>query len=375
VSTPWDEVRKDFPALQRRVYLNAAATGLPPPTVREAVDRFYRELEEGGDVHWDDWMERREQVRARVAALIGAEAEEIAFVPNTSTGMNLIADLVAADGPVISDELEFPAVTLPWIHRGVTVHFMPAVEGILRLESFMKPYAPRAATIAISHIQFSNGCRQDLEAFGLIKDDRHLVVSASQSAGAFPIDVRRSQVDGLASAGHKWLGAGYSAGFVFIRGGLLLQRPPRAIGWMSVERPFAFDNRQFTILPGNRRTEVGCPAFPAIFALGAAVDYALDLGIEKIEARVLQLNAYLTEALERAGIPVLSPGGAYRSAETLCAVDDPPRAAAFLRERGIEVTMKPEGLRISTHYYNSEPDVDTCVAALADYARDMGEIP
>ena len=370
---PWDEVRKDFPALRRRVYLNTAATGLPPPTVRPAVERFYRELEEGGDVHWDDWMERREQVRARVATLIGAEAEEIAFTPNTSTGINLIADLVAADGPVLSDELEFPAVTLPWIHRGVTVHFVPAVEGILRLESFRKPYAPRAATIAISHVEFSNGCRQDLDAFGLIKDDRHLVISASQSAGVFPIDVRRSRVDGLASAGHKWLGAGYGAGFVFIRGGLLLARPPRAIGWMSVERPYDFDNRAYTILPGNRRTEAGCPPFAPIFALGAAVEYVLALGVEEIEARVLALNTSLTDQLERAGIPVLSPDGPYRSAETLCEVADPPRAAAFLRERGIEVTTKPEGLRISTHYYNAESDVDTCVRAVADYVRGSGE--
>jgi selenocysteine lyase/cysteine desulfurase len=371
--TPWDEVRQDFPALRHRVYLNTAATGLPPPTVRPAVERFYRELEEGGDVHWDDWMERREQVRARAATLIGAEAEEIAFTPNTSSGMNLIADLVAADGPVLSDELEFPAVTLPWIHRGVTVHFVPAVEGILRLESFLKPYAPRAATIAISHVEFSNGCRQDLDAFGLVKDDRHLVVSASQSAGVFPIDVRRSRVDGLASAGHKWLGAGYGAGFVFIRGGLLLERPPRTIGWMSVERPYDFDNRAYTILPGNRRTEVGCPPFAAIFALGAAVEYVLALGVERIEARVLALNTYLTDQLERAGIPVLSPLGPYRSAETLCEVAEPPRAAAFLRERGIEVTTKPEGLRISTHYYNAESDVDTCVGALSEYVRGSPE--
>ena len=83
MSIPWDEVREDFPALRRRVYLNSAATGLPPPTVRPAVDRFHRELEEGGDAHWDDWIERREQVRAKVAALIGAEAEEIAFAANT----------------------------------------------------------------------------------------------------------------------------------------------------------------------------------------------------------------------------------------------------------------------------------------------------
>ncbi len=176
-------------------------------------------------------------------------------------------------------------------------------------------------------------------------------------------------MDGLACAGHKWLGAGYGAGFVYIRGGLLLDRPPRTIGWMSVERPFAFDNREYTVLPGNRRTELGCPAFAAIVALGAAVEYALALGLEEIERRVLELNRYLTDRLEAAGIPVLSPGGPHRSAETLCEVADPPRATAFLRERGIEVTAKPHGLRISTHYYNSEQDVDTCVRALGEYAR------
>jgi selenocysteine lyase/cysteine desulfurase len=374
MSVPWHEVRKDFPALDKRVYLNTAAAGLIPPTVRPAVDTFYRELEEGGDVHWDDWLERREQVRARVASLIGAEAEEIAFVANTSTGMNLIVDLVGGDGAVLSDEMEFPAVTLPWIHRGIAVHMVPAVEGILRLESFMKPYAPRAATIAVSHVQYGNGCRQDLDAFGLIKDDRHLVISASQSAGAFPIDVRRSRIDALACAGHKWLGAGYGAGFTYVRGGLLVGKPPRAIGWLSVENPFEFDNRRFTLLSGNRRTEMGCPSFAPIFALGAAVEYVQALGIENITGRVLQLGTYLRGQLERAGITVLSPQDPYRSSQTLAAVDDPPRAAAYLRERGIEVTPKPEGVRISTHYYNSEQDVDTCVAALVDYSREIVEI-
>ena len=374
MSSEWDDVRQDFPALRRRVYLNSAATGLPPPTVREAVDRFHRELADGGDVHWDEWMRRRDEIRGRVAALVGADAEEIAFVPNTSTGMNLLADLVAGDGAVLSDELEFPAVTLPWIHRGVTVQFVPAKEGVVPVASFAAEGAPRAATIAISHVQFSNGCRQDLEAFGRIKEGRHFLISASQSAGVFPIDVRRARLDGLASAGHKWLGAGYGAGFLYVRAGLL-ERPPRAIGWMSVERPYGFDNRRYTLLPGNRRTEVGCPAFAAIFALGAAVDYAAGLGVEAIERRVLELNRYLTDALTRAGIEVLSPGGGHRSAETLCAVPEPARAGAFLQERGIEVTVKPQGLRISTHYYNSEQDVDTGVGALRDYLRDSAGIP
>jgi selenocysteine lyase/cysteine desulfurase len=365
--TLWDDVRGDFPGLAGKVYLNAAATSLTPRPVREAVARFYGELEEGGDRHWDAWLEKREAVRARVARFVGAEADEIAFVPNTSTGINLIADLIEGDGPVLSDELEFPTVTLPWIHRGVVVRFVRAVEGVLRLESFVEGEAPRTATIAISHVQFSNGCRQDLDAFGRIKGTRHLVVCGSQSVGAFPLDVRRSRIDALATAGHKWLGAGFGAGFCYVSRALLDARPPRAIGWMSGDDPFAFDNRHVRLLPTNARTELGCPPFGPIFALGAAVDYLAGIGIERIAERVLGLNTYLTSRLERESLEVLSPGGEHRSGETLVRLPDPPRARAFLLERGVHVTEKPEGVRVSTHFYNSEADVDACVAALVAY--------
>src|SRR5512136_2909069 len=72
MATLWDELRGDFPGLDGKVYLNAAATSLPPRPVREAVAGFYRELEEGGDRHWDGWLERREAVRGSVARFVGA---------------------------------------------------------------------------------------------------------------------------------------------------------------------------------------------------------------------------------------------------------------------------------------------------------------
>jgi cysteine desulfurase / selenocysteine lyase len=363
----WDEVRRDFPVLERLVYLDTAATGPTPRVVRQAVDTFYRSLEEGGDKDWDLWVARREGVRAAVADLIGAEADEIAFVDNTSTGMNLIVDLIGSQGAVLSSELEFPAVTLPWIHRGVPVHLLPAADGIVRLESFERSQAPRAATIALSHVQFSNGGRLDLAAFGAMKAQRHLVISGSQSVGAFPLEVRSWGIDALACAGHKWLCAGFGAGFVYISRALLEKYPPRAVGWMSVVSPFAFDNRRVDLRPGAARAEMGCPPFAPIFALGAAVEYIQALGRERVAGRILELNLYLTSRLGQAGFEVLSPPDPQRSGQTLCALADPPQAAAFLRERGVLVTAKPEGVRISTHFFNNEEDIDRCVGALIAY--------
>ena len=369
MATQWSEIRRDFPAVTRCVYLNAAAASPTPRPVRAAVDAFYRRLEEEGDVPWEEWLEEVEAIRARVARFVGAEADEVTFVPNTSTGINLIADLLADDGPVLAVDPEFPTITLPWIHRGVDVRFVKPEGNTLPTSLFAADRAPQAATIAISEVQFSNGCRIDLEALGALKAGRNFVVVGSQSLGAFPVDVRRARIDAFATAGHKWMCAGYGAGFAVIGRELLARRPPHAIGWLGVENPYVFDNKSYRLLPSAKRNEVGCPPFAPIFALGAAVDYLSAIGTEAIAERVLALNTCLTDRLRQAGIEVLSPGGAFRSGETLCAVPDPPRIAGLLRERGILVTEKPEGLRIATHFFNDEGDVDACVAALAAVLR------
>ncbi len=368
MSDVWTDVRGEFPALSRCTYLNAAAASPTPRGVRAAVDRFLEELEEGGDACWDEWLARRETVRSAVARLVGAETREIAFVPNTSAGINLIADLLDRDGDVLSDTLEFPTVTLPWIHRGVRVHMVEPRAGRLDPTDFAEANSSPAATLVISHVQFSNGCRQDLHTFGALKGTRRLVVCASQSAGAFPIDVRASQIDALASAGHKWMCAGFGAGFLYVSQALL-ERAPRAIGWMSVQDPFQFDNRTCRLLPAASRYEMGCPSFGPIVALGAAAAFLLALGVDAIAERVLSLNTYLTDCLAAARLDVLSPGGAHRSGETLCRVPDPAAAVAFLRERRVQVTEKPEGVRLATHFYNNAQDIDVGVKALRDYVE------
>jgi selenocysteine lyase/cysteine desulfurase len=148
---------------------------------------------------------------------------------------------------------------------------------------------------------------------------------------------------------------------------LVASRPPRAVGWLSGEDPYAFDNRNLRLLASNARSELGCPPFGPIFALGAAVDYLAGIGMSEIAERVLTLNMYLTTRLTREAFEVLSPGGERRSGQTLVAVHEPAQAVAYLRERGIYVTEKPQGVRVSTHFYNNEQDVDACVDALVTY--------
>src|SRR6266536_2315992 len=122
----WNAVRKQFPVTARNAYLNTAAAGPLARPVMEAGAEYYRQMMADGDLHWDEWRARLELIRKQIAQFINAEPEEIALTTNTSSGMNIIVDALEGRGEIISCDLEFPVTTLPWMHRRIAVHLLPA---------------------------------------------------------------------------------------------------------------------------------------------------------------------------------------------------------------------------------------------------------
>jgi len=334
---------------------------------QQAAAGYYEKMMRDGDVHWNRWLADREAVRKKIAAFINAEPEEIALTTNTSSGMNVIIDALEDRGEVISSELEFPVTTLPWMHRRIPVHLLPARGGEVRIEDLQAAMTHATGIIALSHVQFSNGFRLDPSAAGEIKGTHALVINASQSAGAFEIDVKRMKIDALCATGHKWLLSGYGSGFVYLNRELLDQSLPRSIGWLSVEDPFEMRNDEFRPRhDAAARVELGCPPFAGIFSLGASLDLIQEIGIANIQARALELNRRLTSRLLEDGWNVLSPlqNEGARSAETLVEVNQPGRAVRHLLGRGVIVTEKPQGIRVATHFFNNEDDVEKLIAGL-----------
>jgi selenocysteine lyase/cysteine desulfurase len=365
----WQSVRVDFPVTERIAYLNSAATGAIPRQVADAASSFYSEVLEGGDARWFEWLRRRERTRELVARLVNAEPEEIGLTTNTSQGMNLIVDALESRGEVVSCELEFPVTTLPWMHRGVGVSLVKAREGEIGVEEITGAMTERTGVVCLSHVQFSNGFRAPLAEIGAAKGRHKFVVNAAQSAGVFQIDVKRMKIDALCSTGHKWLLAGYGSGFVYLSRELLEETRARAVSWMSVHHPFAMRNDAIDLrADAAARAEMGCPHFAGIFALEAAVEYHLNVGAERIERRALELNRLLTERLASVGWKVLSPlrDESMRSAETLVACVDPARVVHHLQEHGVAVTQKPEGVRVATHFFNDESDIERLIRALSE---------
>jgi selenocysteine lyase/cysteine desulfurase len=366
-SINWNEIRKRFPVTERLAYLNSAAAGPVSRASQAAAAGYYEKMMQDGDVHWNRWLAEREAIREKVARLINAEPDEIAFTTNTSAGMNVIVDALEDRGEVISSELEFPVTSLPWMHRRIPVHLLPSVAGEVRIEDLQRAMTHDTGVIALSHVQFSNGFRIDPEAVASISGKHALVINASQSAGAFEIDVKRMKIDALCSTGHKWMLSGYGSGFVYLSRELLEQSLPRTIGWLSVENPFEMRNDEFRPRHDTAaRVELGCPHFAGIFSLGASVNLINEIGAANLQARVLELNSLLTSRLVENGWPVLSPlqNKNARSGETLVSVEKAVEVVRHLFRRGVVVTEKPEGIRVATHFFNSEDDVERLIAGM-----------
>jgi cysteine desulfurase / selenocysteine lyase len=365
----WSDIRKQFPITERVAYLNTAAAGPLARSVAYAGAEYYRQMMSEGDKHWDDWLAQREQVRRSIAAFINAEPDEIGLTTNTSSGMNLIIDALEQRGEVISSDLEFPVSTIPWMHRRIPVHLTKNRDGEVDLNDIVAAANERTGVISLSHVQFSNGFRIDLEALGRSKGRHALVVNASQSAGVFPLDVKRMKIDALCATGHKWMLAGYGSGFVYLSRELQAESKPRAIGWLSVHEPYAMKNDEIVMrYEAGARAELGCPHFAGIFALGASVEFMSEIGLAEIEARALYLNQYLTRRLNENDCEVLSPlrEEGFRSAETLVALAEPAKVTAQLAERGVVVTEKPQGIRVATDFFNNEEEIDRLILGLAE---------
>lgn len=370
--TDWQEIRRRFAVTETAAYLNSAAAGPVSQAVSDAASGYYQKMMRDGDVHWNRWLAEREEIRKGLARSINAEPDEVAFTTNTSSGMGVIVDALEGRGEVISCELEFPVTTLPWMNRRIPVHPLPARAGELRIDDVSAAMGSKTAIIALSHVQFSNGFRIDPEALGGIKGNHVLVLNASQSAGAFEIDVKRMKIDALCATGHKWMLAGYGSGFVYLSRDLLAQTRSRTLGWLSVEDPFSMRNDE--LRPRHdaaARVELGCPHFAGIFALGAALRLIEEVTIREIQERALYLNRLLTSRLAETGWRVLSPlrDEAMRSAETLVEVDQPAEVVRRLIRRGVIVTEKPKGIRIATHFFNNEEDLERLIAGLDEIRK------
>jgi len=347
-----DDLRAQFPVLERIEYLNAGTTGpVPRRGYEAALGSLRRQLDEGRSGHefFERCVERIDLLRARAAALMTADLAEIALTGSTTDGVNAALgalELGARDEVLTSDE-EHPGVLAPLgrlrERLGVSVRVVPFAE-------LAAAVGPRTRVVACSHVSWRTG--QVVDSAALAATDALVLLDGAQGLGAVPVDVRALGCDFYAASGQKWLCGPNGIGYLYARAGVVADLPAPWPGYGNLADPTR--GLEFDLHPDARRLSVGFPPPHHVDWALAALDVLEGAGLAELQARAADLADGLAGRLGSR----VKPRG--RSTLVTWAVEDPEAEVARLAGEGYAIRDLPGTgtVRASVGAWSSETALD-----------------
>ncbi len=361
----WDAVRSEFPSLVRWTYLNTATYGQLPRRAVEAVNRHFARRNEFACADFLSWFDDADRIRVAVARLIRCQPDDVAFAQNASSALAVLLNGIdwQSGDRIVTLEDEFPNnLYISGLCQRLGIEFVQ-----VPWTGFYDSITPSTRLAALSTLNYTTGFRPPLAELSRFLRDRNvlLYLDGTQGIGALAFDAQEILPAMLAVDGYKWLLAPNGAGFMYVRPDLRAALPPNVIGWRSDRGWRQVDHLNHGVpefSPAAERYEGGMLQFPALYGMEASINLMLDLGPRNIESRVLELAKRARNILEAKGAtllhdrtPILAAHWPDRDASTL---------ASELKAKGILVSARHGNLRVSTHFYNNEADLERLAAAL-----------
>jgi len=365
--------REEFSDFSPMVYLDCAYQG---PFPRVTVERLHQaiELKSHPDrLKAPEYFGLPERVRARIARLTGAEAEEIAITNSATQGIGIVAaglEFDAGDEVVVSSS-NFPSNLFSWLHlrrKGVTVKVIHPSEGEVTLDQVAAELTPRTRVLALDWVNYSTGYRIDLAAFGSLIHDRGgiFVVDGTQGVGANDLNLHALPVDVMACAAYKWLLGPYGTGFAYVARELLNKLDLPVINWCSVEGAEDFDSlptEEFHLIHDARVFDCGETGnFINLHGLEASLEFVEGVTIRTVNGHCRRLLRRLEEGLHARGY-TLSAASLPHHESTILGFHALTHAATAelhqkLSANHIAVSLRHSMIRVSPYLYNDESDID-----------------
>jgi len=362
--------RSLFPYLKTGyIYMNHAAIS---PLSRRVVDAIHGYLTQRSETEIENFFTFQKtlvETKEMIGKLINAPKERIAFVDNTSNGFNLLANGLKwkTGDRILLNDMEFPSNVYPFLNlkrRGVKIDFVKNRNGMILLEDIEKAITPRTKLLSISHVQFLNGFRIDLERVGELCKAKGIIFSVDpiQSVGALQIDVKKAKIDFISCGGHKWLMSPQGSAFIFLTEELQERIQQAYVGWTSVANPWNLLDYKLELQPTARRYENGTMNFIGICGMNAALSLLLEIGIENIERRISQLTDFLITQLTDARVDLATCiQRKHRSGIVSLKSDRCQAIYDKLLSEKIELAVREGLVRFSPHFYNTEEEIDKAV--------------
>lgn len=372
------QLREQMPVARRWAYFDHAAVAPISQPAAAAVARWSEVALRDGDTQWPQWSARIEAIRRRAAAVVNADAAEIALVPNTTAGVNIVAAGMpwrAGDNVVIAAN-EFPTNQYAWINlqsAGVEVRRIPPADGAIAADRIADACDGRTRIVSLSWVGYASGYRLDPAEMARVAHDAGALffLDAIQGLGVFPLDVRASGIDFFAADGHKWLLGPEGAGLFYLKREHLDLLRPTGLGWNSVARYFDYSHIDLQLRDSAARFEGGSQNMVGFHALGASLDLLAECGLSHdrspLAQCVLRVAAHAAEQLEAIGAVIHSPRDDARRSGIVSFTlpdKDPQEVRKQCLQHGVALACRDGRLRISPHAYNNEEDVERLIGAL-----------
>ena len=376
-----DEERlRSFPVARKRIFLGHAGVTALPNRAAEAMKSYVSSSSEDQQ-EFGGVLKEIELTRCDSAALLGAEASEIALLGPTSLGLSLFAngiDWKNGDEVVIYGD-DYPANVYPWLNlqsRGVVIRWLETETlGKITPDCIEASLTPATRLVALASCHFQTGWRIDVPAIGALLRKRGILFSldAIQTLGAFPTPA--TEVDFLSADAHKWLLGPLAAGIVYVAKERFNECRPTLLGSWNIKSPDFLAQKTIEFEEGGRRYEPGVLNVAGIYGMRASINLIRERGIEVVSSLILERRDQLETGLASLGFDFLSP----RSTEPLRSGilttrhpgKDPSKLYADLEKASISASYRRTRdhgfwLRFSPHFYNTRAEIDRVLDVLSD---------
>jgi len=381
------KIRADTPGVEKVAHFNnAGASLMPTPVLDVQIEHLKLEASIGGYEAAAAAAVRCEAVYASVSKLIHADVDEVALVENATVAWDMAFYSLPFDkgDRILTSEAEYAANYIAYLHvakrTGVVVESIPcANSGEVDTKALEDMIDDRVKLISITHIPTNGGLVNPASEIGRIAKTNNItyLLDACQSVGQLPIDVDELGCDILSATGRKYLRGPRGTGFLYVRKDLLATLEPPMIDlfaakWVAPD--------QYELRPDARRFENWENNYTARLGLGAAIDYALNLGIDLTWQRILELSSSLRQKLSVIdGIKLRDIGSLQGGIVTFTLEGiDATAIKELVGSQAINVSVSnpsstlldatrrnlPPVVRASVHYYNDEVEVVRLVDAV-----------
>lgn len=373
-----NDFRRLMPVARRWAYFDHAAVAPLPQPAADAIAAWLAQATAEGDTRWPDWAAAVENTRRLAAELIHADPAEIALVPNTTFGLNVVGrglDWRAGDNIVVPEN-EFPSNLYAWMSlqdSGVETRRVPVDAGRLDIGRLLETCDARTRLIAVSWVGYASGWRIDVAELCRAAHERGVLVmlDAIQGLGVFPLDVAAAGVDFLAADGHKWLLGPEGAGIFYVRREHLPLLKCVQSGWNSVVGRHDYNRIDWRPREEAGRYEGGTQNMVGCIGLGASLAILRNFGVSPhaspVADAILALAREAREMLLKQGAEMISPCESGHDSG-IVTFRMPGRDPAELRKRclasGVALSVRGGGLRISLHGYNNREDLERLSSVL-----------